>query len=202
MHEIEIAYKCNWSCNYCCVETHTKKIISDHDIINKFLELKLKDTTLTISGGEPSYASDYIFDAIIDYSKKYNLKLILNTNGRMFEKKQKYIKYFNKINYHCSEDLEQLKIKKYDHPNIEYLLIVTDKNYKKLQAFLNTNPGIYKIIPANNPYNVKMEDLSLENYSEIFKNFYKYMTPESKLRFISKNKSFNDKDVKDRKSVV
>lgn len=195
MHEIEIAYKCNWNCNYCCVETHTKKIISDQEIINNFLGLKLKDTTLTISGGEPSYASDYIFDTIIEYCKQFNIDLILNTNGRMFEKKSKYIKHFNKINYHCSENLEPIKIKKYNYPNIDYLLIVTDQNYYKLQSFIDINPGIYKIIPANNPYGVKAQELSIENYSEIFKRFYKYMTSESKLRFISKNKSFNDNDI-------
>lgn len=202
-YEIEICYKCNWNCEYCCVKTHTKKPKNDNEIIKNFLSYGIKDSDITISGGEPSFASDYILQFIIDYSIENNCEINLNTNGRFFTHKSELVKYFKEINYHCSEDLQPIKIKEYLVPNsvnVNYLIIVTDNNRKRLQKFIDINQEFFiynklLIIPASNPYGVDGPTLSLSNYKELFINFKNYMTDESKLRFITNNKSFQESKI-------
>lgn len=198
-YEIEICYKCNWNCDYCCVKTHTKKPKDDSEIIKNFLLYNIKDSDITISGGEPSYASNELIQYLIDYSKENNCILNLNTNGRFFKYKPEFVKYFKEINYHCSEDLKPEKIKEYLVPNnvkVNYLIIVTDNNLKRLQKFIDVNYEFLQvnkllIIPASNPYGVDGPILSLSNYKKLFTSFKNYMTDESKLRFITNNKSFD-----------
>lgn len=202
-YEIEVCYKCNWNCDYCCVKTHTKKPFEDSKIVEKFLSYNIKDSNITISGGEPSYASDNLLKFLIDYSQQNNCKINLNTNGRFFREKPELIKYFSEINYHCSENLKPEKIKEYLVPNdvkVNYLIIVTDKNMNKLQKFIDINAEFFVynkllIIPASNPYGIQGPDLSLDNYKKIFIKFKNYMTNESKLRFITNNKSFEESKI-------
>ena len=41
-YEIEVCYKCNWDCEYCCVETHTKQPKTDKEIFDKAEEVRDK----------------------------------------------------------------------------------------------------------------------------------------------------------------
>lgn len=202
-YEIEVCYKCNWNCNYCCVKTHTKEPVSDQEIKDKFLSYEIKDSNITISGGEPSFASDHLLIFLIEYAMMNRCTLNLNTNGRFFEVKPELIKYFNEINYHVSENLKPEKIKEYLVPNevtVNYLVIVTDKNINRLQQFIDINYEFLQInklliIPASNPYGVEGPILSPENYKYILSNFRNYMTNESRLRFITMNKTFKESEI-------
>ena len=201
--EIEVCYKCNWNCNYCCVQTHTKKPITDNEIKEKFLSYQIKDSNITVSGGEPSFATDHLLIFLIEYSFLNRCKLNLNTNGRFFEAKPELIKYFNEINYHVSENLKPEKIKEYtvpDNVKVNYLIILTDKNIKRLHQFIDINREFINrnkllIIPASNPYGVEGPILSPENYKFVLANFRNFMTNESRLRFVTMNKTFKESEI-------
>jgi len=201
-YEIEVCYKCNWDCEYCCVETHTKQPKTDKEILDNFYSLGIKDANITISGGEPSYASDHLLIALIEYALMNRCTLSLNTNGRFFRKKPELIKYFKEVNYHCSINLKPIEIKEYDiipEVQLNYLVILTDNNIDKLEAFIEFNKEFFLThkllaIPASNPFGVNRPILSLENYKKVLKNpaNWNVLSKESKLRFITNNKSFNE----------
>ncbi len=139
-----------------------------------------------------------------------NCKLNLNTNGRFFRKKPELLKYFHEINYHCSIDLELIPIKNYDklvqdtpyNTKINYLVVITDNNYGKLPFFIDYNQMFFMThkllaIPASNPYGVNRPILSQENYKDILRNqrVLSVLSKESKLRFITSNKSFIESEI-------
>lgn len=202
-YEIEVCYKCDWNCKYCCVKTHTKTPVSDEQIKENFLSHQIKDSNITISGGEPSFASDHLLIFLIEYALLNRCNLNLNTNGRFFRAKPELIKYFSEINYHCSENLKPEKIKEYLVPNevnVNYLIIVNDQNIKRLQKFIDINYEFFTynkllIIPASNPYGVDGPILSPENYKKVLQNFRSYMTNESRLRFVTMNKTFKESEI-------
>lgn len=202
-YEIEVCYQCDWNCNYCCVQTHTKTPVSDKEIKDNFLSHQIKDSNITISGGEPSFASDHLLIFLIEYALMNRCDLNLNTNGRFFRVKPELIKYFEEINYHVSENLKPEKIKEYlvpDNVKVNYLIIVTDKNFKKLAKFIDINLEflVYNkllLIPASNPYGVEGPILSPENYKYVLSNFRSVMTNESRLRFITMNKTFKESEI-------
>ena len=87
--EIETTYKCNWNCEYCCVQTHTKRALSNEKILNNLKKssnnyIDLNGGALTISGGEPSLTDPELIKEIYNLSKEHNFQLSLNTNGRIF----------------------------------------------------------------------------------------------------------------------
>ena len=113
--EIEITYKCNWNCEYCCVQTHTKKALSNEEIINNLKKssnnfIDLNGGALTISGGEPSLADSELIKEIYNLSKEHNFQLSLNSNGRiLYPKVYPIFKDMIKdieINWHVSENCE------------------------------------------------------------------------------------------------
>ena len=202
-YEIEVCYKCNWDCEYCCVETHTKQPKTDKEIFDNFYSLGIKDANITISGGEPSYASDYLLIALIEYALMNRCDLNLNTNGRFFKKKPELLKYFKEINYHCSINLEIIDIKNYDHlvegtdTKINYLVVVTDNNFGALPFFIEYNKKFFinhelLAVPASNPFGVKRPELSIPNFKHVIRNttVWNVLSQESKLKFITRNSSF------------
>ena len=90
-YEIEVCYQCDWNCNYCCVQTHTKTPVSDKEIKDNFLSHQIKDSNITISGGEPSFASDHLLIFLIEYALMNRCDLNLNTKDKSIE--NKYNKY-------------------------------------------------------------------------------------------------------------
>jgi len=210
-YEIEVCYKCNWDCEYCCVETHTKQPKTDKEILDNFYSLNIKDSNITISGGEPSYASDHLLIALIEYALMNRCTLSLNTNGRFFKKKPELLKYFKEINYHCSINLEIIKIKNYDDllakvaPDtiLNYLVVVTDNNYGKLPFFIEYNKEFFMThkllaIPASNPFGVNRPELTIPNFNRtLLKNqdVLNVLSSESKLRFITRNSDFKSSNI-------
>ena len=211
--EIEITYKCNWNCEYCCVQTHTKKALSNEEIINNLKKssnnfIDLNGGALTISGGEPSLADSKLIKEIYNLSKEYNFQLSLNSNGRIFYPKVysifKDIMKDIEINWHVSENCKWsedihwiLSLIEKDSLNVQPMLVVTNNNIINLDNFMNNWPKTIKIliVPASNPYTGKIY-LDTEHQKSIYNKYKKYLTPESKLRLITGDDFFKDKESK------
>ena len=214
--EIEITYKCNWNCEYCCVQTHTKKALSNEEIINNLKKssnnfIDLNGGALTISGGEPSLADSKLIKEIYNLSKEYNFQLSLNSNGRIFYPKVypifKDIIKDIEINWHVSENCEWfeninwiLSLIEKDSLNVQPMLVVTNNNVINLDNFMNKWTRTTKtikilIVPASNPYTGKIY-LDTKHQKVIYNKYKKYLTPESKLRLITGDNFFKDKERK------
>ena len=211
--EIEITYKCNWNCEYCCVQTHTKRALSNEKILNNLKEssnnfIDLNGGALTISGGEPSLTDPELIKEIYNLSKEHNFQLSLNTNGRIFYPNiypifKDMLKDIE-INWHVSEKCDWfdkinwiLSLIEKDSLKVQPMLVVTNKNIINLDTFMVNWPKDIKIliVPASNPYNGKIY-LDTEHQKSIYNKYKKYLTPESKLRLITGDDFFKDKESK------
>ena len=217
--EIEITYKCNWNCEYCCVQTHTKKALSNEEIINNLKKssnnfIDLNGGALTISGGEPSLADSKLIKEIYNLSKEYNFQLSLNSNGRIFYPKVypifKDIMKDIEINWHVSENCKWfedihwiLSLIEKDSLNVQPMLVVTNNNVINLDNFMDkwtktTKPAKTTkilIVPASNPYTGRIY-LDKNHQKVIYNKYKKHLTPESKLRLITGDDFFKDKERK------
>ena len=217
--EIEITYKCNWNCEYCCVQTHTKKALSNEEIINNLKRssnnfIDLNGGALTISGGEPSLADSKLIKEIYNLSKEYNFQLSLNSNGRIFYPKVysifKDIMKDIEINWHVSENCKWfedihwiLSLIEKDSLNVQPMLVVTNNNVINLDNFMDkwtktTKPAKTTkilIVPASNPYTGRIY-LDKNHQKVIYNKYKKHLTPESKLRLITGDDFFKDKERK------
>ena len=214
--EIEITYKCNWNCEYCCVQTHTKKALSNEEIINNLKKssnnfIDLNGGALTISGGEPSLADSELIKEIYNLSKEHNFQLSLNSNGRIFYPKvypifKDMIKDIE-INWHVSENCEWfdniywiLSLIEKDSLNVQPMLVVTNNNVINLDNFMDKWTKTAKtikilIVPASNPYTGRIY-LNKNHQKAIYNKYKKHLTPESKLRLITGDDFFKDKERK------
>lgn len=169
--EIKVTFECNWNCYYCAENTHCREPI-DFNLVLQNIE-KYKDFKIILSGGEPGLLTEAQWKSIFKI-KDSNLEL--NTNGTFLKRYPQFVNKFDKINYHCSEDLDSIDFRNFGiesgglkseiskmPKNIEYLIIVTDSNFHKLEAFLNK----YKSIN----FNVIACNMNFDNYKS-FKNFY------------------------------
>ena len=217
--EIEITYKCNWNCEYCCVQTHTKKALSNEEIINNLKKssnnfINLNGGALTISGGEPSLADSKLIKEIYNLSKEYNFQLSLNSNGRIFYPKVypifKDIMKDIEINWHVSENCKWfedihwiLSLIEKDSLNVQPMLVVTNNNVINLDNFMDKWTKTTKtaktikilIVPASNPYTGRIY-LDKNHQKVIYNKYKKHLTPESKLRLITGDDFFKDKERK------
>ena len=211
--EIEITYKCNWNCGYCCVQTHTKRALPNEKILNNLKEssnnfIDLNGGTLTISGGEPSLADPELIREIYNLSKEHNFQLSLNTNGRIFYPNiypifKDMLKDIE-INWHVSEKCDWsdkinwiLSLIEKDSLKVQPMLVVTNTNIINLDTFMINWPKDIKIliVPASNPYTGKIY-LDIEHQKSIYNKYKKYLTQESKLRLITGDDFFKDKEKK------
>lgn len=197
-YELIITYKCNWACEYCCVDTHSRPELLEQQVLKKINQIE-DDNNVTISGGEPGMLSEDFLEKILLRLKDKKCDIGINTNGLFLERHQGLmLKYISNINYHCSMDLEISKpILKVEHLKehffLDYLLIVHDKNIHKLEAFLNHYPEIiFNVVPASTPGSgiVGAPELSNRSKYEILKKFHNRLTLESKKRLL-KEKDFS-----------
>lgn len=214
--EIETTYKCNWNCEYCCVQTHTKRALSNEKILNNLKKssnnyIDLNGGALTISGGEPSLTDPELIKEIYNLSKEHSFQLSLNTNGRIFYPKVypifKDIMKDIEINWHVSENCEWfehidwiLSLIEKDSLIVQPMLVVTNNNVINLDNFMDNWSKMTKdikilIVPASNPYTGKIY-LDTEHQKSIYNKYKKYLTPESKLRLITGDDFFKDKERK------
>ena len=177
--ELVITWICNWDCEYCAVDTHNQKKFNLQDKLDKVPD----NSNVTLSGGEPGALPRAEIIEIIKFLKDRGCTLSLNTNGTFIRKYPMLLNEFNKILYHCTEDLDADDI--ILKGSYEYFIVVTDNNFHKLGSFLEANEGmLFNIAGASNPVGLNNPILSQKNKYDMLKRFSSRMTTESKLRAV------------------
>lgn len=189
--ELVVTWTCNWHCEYCCVDTHNRPKMSMEDVVIK-LEKVIPGYNVTLSGGEVGSMKREDIEFILDELEKKNCRPSINTNGLFIKRYRDLLPRFDTILYHCSENLDiddEIIIDK--DLNLEYLLIVTDNNYHKLDDFLKKYPNInFSLVGATNPEGIHNVTLSKRLRNKMLTNYSNRMTVESKKRII-KEKDFD-----------
>lgn len=183
--EVVVTWVCNWYCEYCCVDTHKRPRLDWKDTIAKLDQIEA-GSLVTISGGEPGTLKRHQIESMINKLQAKGCQLQLNTNGLFLKKYRDLTGNFTRINYHCSENLDETDdiIEDPELP-LEYLLIVTDNNYSKLESFLNRYKHIsFYLVPASNPKDIHNVELSPRLRHKMLVNYHSRMTKQSKSRTI------------------
>jgi organic radical activating enzyme len=189
--ELVVTWVCNWHCNYCSVDTHNRPILTMDEVKQK-LNSVTPGYIVTLSGGEVGTMKREDIEYIIKELKSKKCKLHINTNGLFIKRYKDLCKHFDNILYHCSEDLELSDNIIIDEElNLDYLLIVTDKNFHKLESFLNKYKDIkFNLVSSTMPFGINGTTLSKINKNKMLAKFHNRMTEESKMR-VFKEKDFD-----------
>ena len=189
--ELVVTWICNWFCDYCCVDTHDRPKMTMDEVKAK-LDKVIPGYNVTLSGGEVGTMKRDDIEFIIRELEAKACKLSINTNGYFIKRYPDLLHHFDYILYHCSEDLDiddELIID--PTLNLQYLLIVTDNNYNKLDAFLAKYPDIdFHLVAATNPEGVNNVILSPALRNKMVTKHYNRMSEDSKKR-VFKEKDFD-----------
>jgi organic radical activating enzyme len=139
-----VTFKCNWFCDFCAVDTHSKSNIDFDDVLSK-IDLIDSNSEVSISGGEPGLLSEHNMETIIQKLVDKNCEINVNTNGTFF--RSFYSNHFIMSNvncflFHCSEHLDDIISLPNISNDIEFLVVVSDKNYPLLDSFISNNPSL------------------------------------------------------------
>lgn len=176
-----LTFKCNWFCDFCATDTHTKPEVTFKDIKNK-LNIVQNNSEVSISGGEPGLISKDRMKYIISELKKKNAIININTNGTFFKNFSEYHNDIDSYFYHCSEKLDN-KVEMLPFDNIDYMIVVTNDTFPNLEKFLKINEHIkYFHIFGADKYQVNGKPgkfLSKINSLKIYTKFKNRIDPES-----------------------
>lgn len=176
---LQMTNVCNWDCNYCITDTPKSKKNKRNISLDGLLE-KIKDITeedmVSLNGGEPGLVKEYIMRGVMDELIRKKCEIRANTNGQLFIRYEKYLGHIREINYHCSVDLDDdIRINKINYSGkLNYILVVTDMNFKNLDSYLKKYPEIkFRIYGAAKPYSKLpgREYLSKKNALKIIKDY-------------------------------
>jgi len=189
--ELVVTWTCNWFCEYCCVDTHNRPELTMEEVKKK-LDKVIPGYNVTLSGGEVGSMKRSEIEFILDELESKGCRPSINTNGLFIKRYRDLLPRFDTILYHCSENLDiDDRIIIDPALNLEYLLIVTDNNFHKLDAFLNKYPEIeFHLVAASNPVGIKNVMLGNKLKNKMLAKFYKRMSTESKKR-VWKEKDFD-----------
>jgi len=189
--ELVVTWICNWQCDYCCVDTHNRPKLSMEDVRKK-LEKIIPGYNVTLSGGEVGTMKRKDIEFILNELEKKECRPSINTNGLFIKKYKDLLHRFDTILYHCSENLDLNDDIIIDPElNLQYLLIITDKNYHKLEAFLKKYSDIkFHLVASTMPEGIKNVTLSKKLKHSMLTKFHNRMTEESKMR-VFKEKDFD-----------
>lgn len=189
--ELVVTWICNWHCDYCCVDTHNRPTLTMDEVKTK-LDKVIPGYNVTLSGGEVGSMKRKDVEFILDELEKKNCRPSINTNGLFIKRYRNLLHRFDTILYHCSENLdldEEIIID--PELNLQYLLIVTDTNFEKLEAFINKYPDIeFHLVAATMPGGINGVTLSSRLKHAMLTRFHNRMSAESKVR-IFKEKDFD-----------
>jgi len=189
--ELVVTWICNWHCDYCCVDTHNRPTLTMDEVKTK-LDKVIPGYNVTLSGGEVGSMKRKDIEFILDELEKKNCRPSINTNGLFIKRYRNLLHRFDTILYHCSENLdldEEIIID--PELNLQYLLIVTDTNFEKLEAFINKYPDIeFHLVAATMPGGINGVTLSSRLKHAMLTRFHNRMSAESKVR-IFKEKDFD-----------
>jgi organic radical activating enzyme len=189
--ELVVTWVCNWHCDYCCVDTHNRPKLTMEEVKKK-LDKIIPGYNVTLSGGEVGSMKREDIEFILNELEKKNCRPSINTNGLFIKKYKDLLPRFDTILYHCSENLDLTDEIIIDSElKLEYLLIVTDKNFHKLENFLNKYENIqFHLVAATMPLGINGTTLSKINKNKMLAKFHNRMTEESKMR-VFKEKDFD-----------
>jgi organic radical activating enzyme len=189
--ELVVTWVCNWHCDYCCVDTHNRPKMSMEDVIIK-LDKVIPGYNVTLSGGEVGSMKREDIEFILDELEKKGCRPSINTNGLFIKRYRDLLNRFDTILYHCSEDLNiDDEIIVDSELDLQYLLIVTDNNFHKLDAFLEKYPNIeFHLVGATNPEGIHNVTLNGKLKHKMLARHYQRMSKESKRR-VFKEKDFD-----------
>lgn len=187
--ELVVTWKCQWHCEYCCVDTHNRPKLSFSEVKSK-LDKVIPGYNVTLSGGEVGTMKRDQIEYILDELEKKGCEPSINTNGLFIKRYPDLLDRFATILYHCSEDIDPEDDIIIDE-RLQYLLIVTDNNFDRLGSFLNKYPGIqFNLVAATNPEGIENPTLSTENKHKMLRLYHDRMTKESIMR-VFKEKDFD-----------
>jgi organic radical activating enzyme len=187
--ELIVTWVCNWHCEYCCVDTHNRPTLTMDDVKKK-LDKVPAGYNVTLSGGEVGSMKRADVEHILDSLKSKDCTIHINTNGLFIKRYRDLCDKFDTILYHCSENIDVEDDIIIDPTlNIEYLLIVTDNNFNRLEDFLNKYSAIqFNLVAASNPDGIFGPTLSNENKHKMLTKFHTRMTKQSIQRvFVEKD---------------
>ena len=189
--ELVVTWTCNWFCDYCCVDTHNRPTLTMDDVKAK-LDKVIPGYNVTLSGGEVGSMKRHEIEYILSELEKKGCRPSINTNGLFIKRYRDLLPRFDTVLYHCSENLDLDDELIIDATlNLQYLLIVTDSNFYKLEAFLNKYPDIeFNLVAATMPEGITGTVLSTKLKHAMIARHHKRMTEESKLR-VFKEKDFD-----------
>jgi organic radical activating enzyme len=187
--EIVVTWVCNWHCDYCCVDTHNRPKITMDDVKAK-LDKVIPGYNVTLSGGEVGSMKRDDIEFILTELEKKGCRPSINTNGLFIRRYRELLSRFDTVLYHCSEDMDLEDDVIIDPTlNLEYLLIVTDKNFDKLGPFLDKYSDIqFHLVAATMPVGIVGTTLSNKNKHSMLAKYHTRMTEQSKRRV------FNEKN--------
>jgi organic radical activating enzyme len=189
--ELVVTWVCNWFCDYCCVDTHNRPKLTMEEVKAK-LDRVIPGYNVTLSGGEVGTMKRDDIEFILSELESKGCPVSINTNGLFIKRYRDLLPRFDTILYHCSEDLDINDDIIIDSElNLQYLLIVTDNNFNRLDAFLAKYPDIkFNLVAATMPEGINKVVLSNELKHKMLTSQYKRMTVESKKR-VFKEKDFD-----------
>jgi organic radical activating enzyme len=189
--ELVVTWVCNWFCDYCCVDTHNRPKLTTEEVKAK-LDRVIPGYNVTLSGGEVGTMKRDDIEFILSELESKGCPVSINTNGLFIKRYRDLLPRFDTILYHCSEDLDINDDIIIDSElNLQYLLIVTDNNFNRLDAFLAKYPDIkFNLVAATMPEGINKVVLSNELKHKMLTSQYKRMTVESKKR-VFKEKDFD-----------
>ncbi len=189
--ELVVTWVCNWFCDYCCVDTHNRPKLTMEEVKAK-LDKVIPGYNVTLSGGEVGTMKRDDIEFILSELESKGCPVSINTNGLFIKRYRDLLPRFDTILYHCSEDLDiNDEIIIDPKLNLQYLLIVTNNNFSKLDAFLDKYPNIeFNLVAATMPEGINKVILSNELKHKMLTSQYKRMTVESKKR-VFKEKDFD-----------
>ena len=140
---ITITYKCNWDCDYCCVDTHNQLEPTEEYVLS-MAERVAPGAHVSLTGGEPGLVKEELLTKLLKIFNEKGCTIGVNTNGLFWIKYPQYVDQINDYRYHCSLDLKNKIWQPPGHEkmDIKYLVVVTDKNFPRLESFLDKNKGI------------------------------------------------------------
>jgi organic radical activating enzyme len=174
-YSLNCTYDCNWNCSYCIIETHTRPK-RDIEKVFKDIEKIPNKSNVSLGGGEPGLLSLENIIKIIKKLKNKNCTIDLLTNGLFLENfgELSIMKEFDTIHYHCVQNLDD-NIKFPNLENVDYQIVVNNKNFENLESFLKKYPEIkFSIIPSKN-----IEPLSKSKAFDIIRKYKHRMTERS-----------------------
>jgi MoaA/NifB/PqqE/SkfB family radical SAM enzyme len=161
-YNVDLTFKCNWDCWYCCADTHNQdEQIDDASVMNQLAKVP-NNTIVSFAGGEPGMVSKDLIIKYCEILKEKNCVITVDTNGLFLEKyPDLVVKYISDVLYHTVQDVrsrKEIKLYHFDHipvnDNFIYQLVVTNKDsFEDIEWYLNKYPQFqFAVIGANAGY--------------------------------------------------